>query len=171
MAKCAGAVFRPSKDVAARVLGFAQKKNGKYNLVIENGSPRRAAIDTTVHELTHIWQYLNWNDNDVLRIYKMGNRACTQRARAIVYEGMAMWASIQYLYQIGETFYAAEQEALAESRQDVYGVGFRLYRERYPFVKDSSILKYTPFSYFPTLEPSAVIEAARLMCTKKECTC
>lgn len=40
-----------------------------------------------------------------------------------------------------------------------------------PFVKDSSILKYTPFSYFPTLEPSAVIEAARLMCTKKECTC
>lgn len=171
VAKCAGAVFRPSKDVAARVLGFAQKKNGKYNLVIENGSPRRAAIDTTVHELTHIWQYLNWNDNDVLRIYKMGNRACTQRARAIVYEGMAMWASIQYLYQIGETFYAAEQEALAESRQDVYGVGFRLYRERYPFVKDSSILKYTPFSYFPTLEPSAVIEAARLMCTKKECTC
>ena len=169
--KCAGAVFRPSKDVAARVLGFAQKKNGKYNLVIENGSPRRAAIDTTVHELTHIWQYLNWNDNDVLRIYKMGNRACTQRARAIVYEGMAMWTSIQYLYQIGETFYAAEQEALAESRQDVYGVGFRLYRERYPFVKDSSILKYTPFSYFPTLEPSAVIEAARLMCTKKECTC
>lgn len=171
VAKCAGTVFRPSKDVAARVLGFAQKKNGKYNLVIENGSPRRAAIDTTVHELTHIWQYLNWNDNDVLRIYKMGNRACTQRARAIVYEGMAMWASIQYLYQIGETFYAAEQEALAESRQDVYGVGFRLYRERYPFVKDSSILKYTPFSYFPTLEPSAVIEAARLMCTKKECTC
>lgn len=60
---------------------------------------------------------------------------------------------------------------LPNRAKDVYGVGFRLYRERYPFVKDSSILKYTPFSYFPTLEPSAVIEAARLMCTKKECTC
>ena len=106
-----------------------------------------------------------------MSIYGMNDASCSGMARDIVYEGMAMWASIQYLYQIGETFYAAEQEALAESRQDVYGVGFRLYRERYPFVKDSSILKYTPFSYFPTLEPSAVIEAARLMCTKKECTC
>lgn len=171
IAKGAGMIFKPSSDVAARALGYAQKKRGKYSLIIENGSPRLAAIDTIVHEMTHIWQYLNWNDNDIVRIYGMNKDACTMRARDIVYEGMAMWASIQYLYQIGETFYAAEQEALAESRQDVYGVGFRLYREQYPLVKDSSLLKYTPFSTFPTLEPSDVINASCSMCTEKRCVC
>lgn len=171
VAKGAGMIFKPSSDVAVRVLGFAQKKHGKYSLIIENGSPRLAAIDTIVHEMTHIWQYLNWNDNDIVRIYGMNKDACTMRARDIVYEGMAMWASIQYLYQIGETYYAAEQEALAESRQDVYGAGFRLYREQYPLVKDSSLLKYTPFSTFPTLEPSDVINASRSMCTEKRCVC
>lgn len=95
--------------------------------------------------MTHIWQYLNWNDKDIIRVYGMSQSACTKIARDIVYEGMAMWASIQYLYQIGETFYATEQEALAESREDVYGIGFRLYKEQYPLVKDSSLLKYTPF--------------------------
>ena len=104
--------------------------------MIENGSPRLASIDTMVHEMTHIWQYLNWNDNEVTSIYRMGKASCTAIARDIVYEGMAMWASIQYLYQIGETYYAAQQEALAESRTDVYGIGYRLYAEQYPIVKD-----------------------------------
>ena len=171
IAKGSGRVFRPSTEVAERVLGFAQKKGGKYALVIENGSPRLATIDTTVHEMTHIWQYINWNNSDVIRIYGLSKNECTMRARDIVYEGMAMWASVQYLYQIGETYYAAELEALSESRDDVYGVGFRLYREQYPFIKDSSLLKYTPFSTFPTLEPSAVFNAACSMCTEKRCIC
>ena len=171
VAKGAGLIFKPSSDVAARTLGFAQKKHGKYSIIIENGSPRLAAIDTIVHEMTHIWQYLNWNDNNILHIYRMKKEDCTMKARDIVYEGMAVWASIQYLYQIGETYYAAEQEALAESRQDVYGVGFRLYREQYPLVKDSSLLKYTPFMAFPTLEPSNVVDALRSICTENECLC
>lgn len=171
VAKRAGMIFKPSSDVAARVLGFAQKKHGKYSLIIENGSPRLAAIDTIVHEMTHIWQYLNWNDKDIIRVYGMSQSACTKIARDIVYEGMAMWASIQYLYQIGETFYATEQEALAESREDVYGIGFRLYKEQYPLVKDSSLLKYTPFLNFPTLEPSEVAAAVRSVCTEKRCVC
>jgi hypothetical protein len=169
--KGAGMVFRPSTDVAPRVLGFAQRKHGKYSLIVENGSPRLATIDTIVHEMTHIWQYLNWKDSDITRIYGMNKKSCTARARDILYEGMAMWAAIQYLYQIGETYYAARQEVLAESRQDVYGIGFRLYREQYPLVKDSSLLKYTPFSTFPTLEPEVVKSAVKAACREKECVC
>ena len=124
-----------------------------------------------VHEMTHIWQYLNWDDKQIASIYGMNDASCSGIARDIVYEGMAMWASIQYLYQIGETFYAMQQETLAETRQDVYGIGFRLYQEQYPLVKDSSLLKYSPFSSFPTLEPSAVQAAVKSRCTKKECKC
>ena len=171
VAKGAGMVFRPSTDFAARVLGFAQRKHGRYSLVIENGSPRLAAIDTTVHELTHIWQYLNWNDSEFLATYGMNSKSCTAKAHDIVYEGMAMWAEIQYLYQIGETYYAAQQEAMAESRKDVYGIGFRIFREQYPLVKDSSMLKVTPFTSFPPVEPMEVRDAVRSTCTAKRCLC
>lgn len=171
VAKGVGMVFKPSTEMAARVLGYAQRRNDKFSIIIENGSPRLAAIDTIVHEMTHIWQYLNWNDADILGIYGMKKYDCTMRARDIIYEGMAMWSAIQYLYQIGETYYAAQQEALAESRKDVYGVGFRLYREQYPLVKDSSLLKITPFKTFPTLEPADVIKASCSMCTEDKCVC
>lgn len=171
VAKGAGMIFKPSVGVAPRVLGFAQRKNGKYSLLVENGSPRLATIDTMVHEMTHIWQYLNWNEKQIMSIYGMKEASCSRAARDIVYEGMAMWASIQYLYQIGETFYAMQQEALAEKRQDVYGIGFRLYQEQYPLIKDSSLLKYSPFSSFPMLEPSAVQAAVKSRCSKKECKC
>lgn len=171
VAKGVGMIFKPSTEMAVRVLGFAQRKNGKYSLVVENGSPRLAAIDTIVHEMTHIWQYLNWDADRVQRIYNMNNTGCAAKARDIVYEGMAMWASIQFLYQIGETYYASEQEAIAEVRDDIYGIGFRLYRDQYPLVKDSALLKYTPFNTFPTLEPVLVKEAVKSVCTAKVCVC
>lgn len=167
VAKGAGMIFRPSAGVAARIVGFAQRQNGKYSLLIENGSPRLATIDTIVHEMTHIWQYLNWDDKQIMHIYGMRNASCNAIARDIIYEGMAMWASIQYLYEIGETYYAVQQEAYAEMRQDIYGIGFRLYREQYPLVKESSLLKDSPFSSFPTLEPDIVKAAVKNCYTKK----
>lgn len=171
VAKGAGSIFRPSTEVANRVLGFAQRKHGKYSLLIENGSPRLATIDTMVHEMTHIWQYLNWNDNQIVGIYRMNHPACTAKARDIVYEGMAMWASIQYLYQIGETYYAAQQEAIAMARQDIYGIGYRLYADQYPIIKDSSLIRYSPFNSFPTIEPQKVWDKVKEQCTEKECRC
>ena len=158
VAKGIGQVFKPSTELASRVLGYAQKKNGKYSLVIENGSPRLAAVDTIVHEMTHIWQYMKWDDEAVKKIFDIGNEKLAKIAVDIVYEGMAVWAAVQYLYQIGETYYASQLENMTERRQDVYGWGFTLYRDQYPLVKDSRLLKVTPFSVFPTLEPSRVTE-------------
>ena len=141
----AGMIFKPSKEYAARVLGYAQHYRGNYRLLVENGSPRLAMIDTMVHEMTHIWQYINWNDSQIKQIYGEGTN------RDIVYEGMAMWSAIQYLYMIGETSYAMKQELIAERREDVYGIGFRFFREKYPFVKDSAIITVSPFTVFPPL--------------------
>lgn len=156
IAKHTGQVFKPSTKVAVRVLGFAQRKGGKYTLFVENGSPRLAAVDTTVHELTHIWQYLNWNDWQILRIYSQRKPEYTKMARDIVYEGMAMWSAIQMLYAMGETYYAQQQEQLATARNDIYGIGFRLYRDRYDLARNGDAPVLTPFSSFPPLDPAEV---------------
>lgn len=146
IAKGFGSIYQPSTQFAARVLGYASLQNGTYSLNIENGSPRLATIDTMVHELTHIWQYINWKDNEVRAAYGDG------ALRDAIYEGMAMWSAIQYLYAIGEKNYAQQSELLAEAREDIYGIGFRAFREAYPLVKDSSIIKHSPFNEFPPIQ-------------------
>ena len=143
-------VFKPTAGYDGRVVGFAVH-DGKeaYMLYIENGSPRLATIATTAHELTHIWQYLNWNSRKIKAIYKQ------KKIRDIVYEGMASWVEIQTLYMIGEFTYAQEQEQILENRaqdpEDVYGVGFLLYREKYGMNRQGEIPTSTPFNVFPPL--------------------
>lgn len=171
IAKENGMVFKPSTRVAARMLGYAQRKGGKFSMMLENGSPRLATICTMTHELTHVWQYVNWKDGQVAGTYAMSSPGCTAFASDIVYEGMAVWAAIQYLYQIGETYYAAQQEALADARQDAYGIGFRLYKEQYPLIKDFSLLRYSPFLSFPPLEPNEVKRQVKARCGQNPCTC
>ena len=158
IAKGVGRVFRPSSQVAARALGYAQLDHGQYSLHMENGTPRLVALDTMVHEMTHIWQYMNWDMDLVRRIYSMPDPNMSRVANDVVYEGMAMWVAIQYLYQIGETRYAAETEYVSSQRKDIYGLGFNLFREQYPLVKDSSISKVTPFMAFPPIDPDRVKE-------------
>ena len=145
IARGAGAVYVPSTEVTARVLGYAQRKGNIFNLMVENGSPRLATIETMAHEMTHIWQYLNWDDRAIRAQYPEDWK------RDIVYEGMAVWAAVQYLYLIGEYSYAMQQEELQARREDIYGVGFKLYRDKFPLIKDSSLVGYSPFSIFPPL--------------------
>lgn len=140
-----GSVYRPTVDMDARVVGYAQKLFGKYSLFLENGSPRMETINTIVHEMTHIWQYRNWNTRGIDKLYP------TQDQRDMVYEGMAVWASVQYLYLIGEYAYARKQETLCASRRDVYGDGFRLFSVKYPLTRDSAMLSYSPFKIFPPM--------------------
>lgn len=156
IARQAGRIFVPSTKVAARVLGFAQYKGGRYSLFIENGSPRLAAIDTITHEMTHIWQYLNWDKRAIAHIYAQRNPFLTNTARDLVYEGMAMWASVQLLYAMGETHYARQQEKLVEARRDIYGLGFCLYRDRYDLVRNGETPAFSPFSSYPPLDPAEV---------------
>lgn len=145
IARGAGMVFRPSTEFAARVLGYAQRQKNDYRLLVENGSPRLATVATMVHEMTHIWQYLNWNEARIRALYGNGVK------RDIVYEGMAMWAEIQYLYLIGETSYAMVQEQQTRAREDIYGIGFNLFTQRYPLIKDASLVRNSPFKVFPPL--------------------
>lgn len=144
-----GHVFKASSGYDPRVVGFAQRKGKDYTLYVENGSPRLATIATVAHEMTHIWQYLNWNTKQVKRAYK------NKKVRDIIYEGMASWVEVQILYMIGEYNYAQEQEKIllkrAENPDDVYGIGFVLFCERYGLDRQGEVPESTPYNTFPPI--------------------
>ena len=77
------------------------------------------AIYAVFHELTHIWQYVNWDN-------KKGFNVCPKNRRLLIYEGMAKWAEIQYLYLVGETAVARREEFITRNREDEYGIGFKM---------------------------------------------
>lgn len=137
IARHTGEVFVPIAGVSPRVLGFAERSRSGYSLFIENGSPALAAVTTISHELCHIWQYENWDERQILLRYG-------PRRRLEVYEGMATWAQVQYLYGIREFERASRQEAYAAQRDDEYGVGFRAYCEQYPLNRLGVVGSDTP---------------------------
>ena len=121
------------------VLGAAINKKNRYSILLENGAPRISTIATFAHELTHIWQYTHWG--------KKGKfKKCPRSKRLLMYEGMAKWAEIQYLYLIGETNVARREEYLTRNREDAYGLGFCLYEERYPLTREAMVCDETPFT-------------------------
>ena len=71
---------------------------------------------------------------------------CLPNKRLLIYEGMAKWAEIQYLYLIGETNVARREELITRARNDEYGIGFRLYEEHYPLSREVMICDETPFT-------------------------
>ncbi len=143
IAKEVGMRFVPTPGFDGRVLGFAKKDKTGYSLYIENGSPKLAATATIAHELTHIWQYTNWNDAELIKKYGKQNML-------EVYEGMAKWAEIQYLMLMNEKQYAKRQEITTRLRNDEYGRGFIIYADKYPLSNSSSVTR-TPFKENPPL--------------------
>lgn len=140
IARRTGETFEPTSGVDARVLGFATYRDTDegYELHIENGSPALAAVSTIAHELTHIWQFSHWENGMVDTRYGEANKL-------IVAEGMASWVQIQYLLCIKEFEYAARQEGYTAQRTDEYGVGFRLFRDRYPLSRTGMVGRKSPF--------------------------
>lgn len=121
------------------ILGVAVNKKKKYSILLENGAPRISLIATFAHEMTHIWQYTHWDSEKDFK-------QCPKSKRLLIYEGMAKWAEIQYLYLIGETAVARREEAITRQRQDEYGVGFCLYADHYPLSRDVMNCECTPFT-------------------------
>lgn len=133
-----GKAYVPTPKADGRVLGVAIKDKSGYTLMVENGSPRMASMLTMAHELTHIWQYINWNDKAIRKKY--GKKLWLE-----VYEGMAKWTEIQYAYLINEPATAKREEIITSMRDDEYGHGFLRYKANYPFSTGTVITKKTPF--------------------------
>ena len=128
----------PTKGKDNRVRGVAIKGKNGFTLMIENGSPRIRAMLTTAHELTHIWQYINWNDKKIARRYG-------KALRLQIYEGMAKWVEVQYAYLINEPSTAKREEIITMARTDDYGQGFIRYKAAYPLSTGTVLVHDTPF--------------------------
>ncbi|MCR5611493.1 MAG: hypothetical protein K6F68_06665 [Clostridiales bacterium] len=126
-------------DKSMLILGAAVNKKKDYSILLENGAPRISVTATFAHELTHIWQYTHWDN-------VKGFPKCPEKARLLIYEGMAKWVEIQYLYLIGESSVARREEAFTRERKDEYGVGFCLYESRYPLSREAMLCGDTPFT-------------------------
>ncbi len=126
-------------DQGMLLLGVAINNKGKYSILLENGAPRISLAATFAHELTHIWQYTHWDD-------RKNFKKCAKAKKLLIYEGMAKWVQIQYLYLIGETAVAKREEYFTRNRQDEYGIGFCLYEDRYPLTRETMACEETPFT-------------------------
>ncbi len=134
-----GATTDKGDSPSVLILGVATNKKGRYNIVLENGAPRISLIATFAHELTHIWQYTHWDNNKALK-------KCADSKRRLIYEGMAKWTEIQYLYLVGETNVARREEYITMNRKDEYGLGFCLYADRYPIAHEAMNCEESPFT-------------------------
>jgi hypothetical protein len=139
IAKLCGEKFIPTPGFDGRTLAFAKKDSDGYTIYVENGAPKIAAVANIVHELTHIWQYINWNRMKIRSHYGRENEL-------LVYEGMAKWTEIQYLLFLNEVSYAKRQEIYTRARNDAYGRGFIKYTEQYPLVYGPGYRKTSPFN-------------------------
>lgn len=137
--KKVGAPLGTKDSQSMLILGVAINKKKKYSILLENGAPRISLMATFAHELTHIWQYTHWDN-------RKDFKQCPKEKRLLIYEGMAKWAEIQYLYLIGETTVAKREEFITRNRQDEYGIGFCLYEDRYPLCRDAMTCDETPFT-------------------------
>ena len=133
-----GKSFVPTKHPDSRVLGVAINDKNGFRLLVEHGSPRFSTALTIAHELTHIWQYLNWDKKAIKKKY--GKRILDE-----VYEGMAKWVEVQYAYLINEKGRAKREYRETMLRDDEYGRGFIRYVSNYPLSLGSVITKATPF--------------------------
>lgn len=130
--------FSPTPGFDGRVLGVAINEHGTYRLYVENQSPYLNAVATIAHELTHIWQYVNWNRKAIRKKYGKKLELC-------IYEGMAKWVEIQYLYFINEPDRAYRELCATLMRDDEYGNGLKLYLSEYDLSKGVNIDIKTPF--------------------------
>lgn len=140
LARVSQSRFVPTSGFDPRALGVAVlKRNGDMFVLLENGAPRMALAATLAHELTHIWQYSNWDLHALKQRYGA--------AYVAVCEGMAQWAQIQYLFLVNEPDYAERVLDEEASRKDVYGYGLRLFLNRYPLSRGIIAPSDTPFRH------------------------
>lgn len=141
--------FIPTPQFDPRTVGYAQPKGDKgINCIyMENGAPRWNIKTTIVHEMTHIWQFENWSDQEKQEWFS------SPAIDLVAHEGMAVWAEIQYLVSLGELDKAIRYKRARELTDDEYGLGMKLYLAEYGiFEQPDTVRKKTPFNSVPPLQ-------------------
>ena len=140
--------FVPSPGKDPRTLGFVEQNDGVFSIWIENQSPYLTSVATIAYELTHVWQYLNWNQKKIEKKYEkqLKDRFPSMRPELILHGGMAKWVEIQYLLFINENQRAINEIRASLNRPDEYGLGFALFYREYGLTRGTFPEGATPFS-------------------------
>lgn len=139
--------FEPTPGFDGRVLGFAEKSRKGYRLLVESGAPEWTMKSTLVHELTHIWQFENWKDDELEKI-----TGGSPDLRSFLLEGMAVWTEVQYLMCMGQKDRAIRYKRNRDMDPSVYGAGMKAFIASYPVQDKTNIpLKKSPFGKFPPI--------------------
>ena len=126
-----------------RILGFYN--SGNHMLWLEARGPRIAMQSTLIHELTHAWQYhepeFSQRFQRVLRKFPRRER---NRIRLQLLEGHAVYMEIETMRRMHEDSFADRMHLISMTRQDEYGVGYRMLRD---YINDQAQLGsyMTPF--------------------------
>ncbi|MDR2454848.1 MAG: hypothetical protein LBD51_10120 [Bifidobacteriaceae bacterium] len=136
-------VFHPTPDQDTRAVGLAIGGRDGYQLLVETGTPRISAISTITHELTHIWQFANFPKAWVGKL--------TEAERGEIYEGMASWVAIQFMYLQGHRAWADDYREARLRQDNEYGRGLARFLARYPMSTDRTQPRDTPFRHIPPL--------------------
>ena len=81
---------------------------------------------------------MNWNRKNIIKKYGAKLEKC-------IYEGMAKWVEIQYLYFINEPERAYRELCATLQREDEYGFGLKLYLAEYDLSRGVNVDIVTPF--------------------------
>ena len=142
IARLRGKRFFPTSKYDNRELAFAEKYMNSYKISIEDRTPELNAIETIAHEITHIWQFSNWDKTIFENEYG-------KEDSEILYEGMAVWAEIQFLLFLNAPDEINQAKQSIESflnREDKYGWGLYNYMKEYPFVDSPENMEKSPFN-------------------------
>lgn len=133
--EAAGKSFVPTPGYDARTIGVATRRGKDFAIYVENGQPYHRTLSTTVHELTHIWQF------DHLDYPRMA-----EEHGKLLIEGHAVWADLEVLKRRDLRPDYVERET---QRDDVYGEGYRRLCEMLDDAPDYD----TPFALLADLYP------------------
>lgn len=115
-------------DKGGRVLGFYNHR--LRQLWLEARGPKIAMHSTLIHELTHAWQFhdpdFSGNLPRVLRKYPKKDQ---DRIRLQILEGHAAFMEVHTMEKLHEEAYSQRLHESYMTREDVYGVGYRMLRD------------------------------------------
>lgn len=126
--------FTPTPKCDWRYLGFAIRNTNPAVIALESGAPELEIAKTLIHEMTHVWQYENIKD--IFEPVKDKNAV----------EGMAVWAEVQYLVSKGLKERAEEYATARSYESSEYGIGFLMYRDKFPIQDKPEVHSGTPFN-------------------------
>lgn len=140
----ADAIRQATGDVSGgRVLGFYNHR--LRQLWLEARGPKIAMHSTLIHELTHAWQFhdpdFSGNLQRVLRKYPKKDQ---DRIRLQILEGHAAFMEVHTMGKLNEEAYAQRLHDSYMTREDVYGVGYRMLRD-YILAQGEQGTYMTPF--------------------------